>query len=236
MNQKSLIPLLSLLVLLSSACGKETDADRIADAQNCLDKAATTEAAACVAKVDGMKSSGAYLIRCVGNFVKEGFNQPSKISTALAAQTGGATGSLGMMSALVFKAEATDALNAASAQTTFNYCTLANSQGLIFLSGLVQTATTIGKLAGDIQTLTPAELETYMGTLAGNPEAQAAVGSAVVGMYQASCSNGQTAPGNYCSQFASAVTAAGGISNTAAIGEQIMICYNAPTTPGCTGF
>jgi hypothetical protein len=239
MIQKSLIPLLSLLVLFSSACGKETDADKIADAQNCLDSATTAEAAACVSKVDGMESSGAYLIRCVGKFVKEGFSQPSKISNALASATGsGSTGSAAMMASLAFTTESTDALNNTSAQQAFGYCTKAKSEGLIFLSGTVQIATSVGYLAGvagGIENMDGDELKTAMGTMKDDPVAQAAVGSAVVGIYESSCSGGNNATGDFCAQFNGVVASAGGASNTNAIGQLVMTCYANPADAACVG-
>ncbi len=234
--------MLSLLVLIS-ACGKETDADKVADAQSCLDAAQPADADACVSKVEGMESESAYLIRCAGKFVKEGFNNPTKIANALSNISGtnnsGATGSLAVMAALTFTAESTSALNAASAQQTFNYCEKANAKGLIMLAGFVQTATVLADIGlGDTSNLTSTDLQNLMGTLQSNPVAQEAVGTAVVAIYEANCATGTASvPGNYCEQFKSAVSSvSGGLDNPTGIGQQIMVCYNAPSTPGCTGF
>lgn len=224
--------------LLATACGGPKDVDKIAEAQNCLDTAAAADADACVAKVDGIESSGAYLIRCAGKFVKEGFNDPSKLSGVMDSISGdtGADGSTAMMAALAFKAEATTALNSISAQQAFDYCTAANSKGLILLAGLSQTASVLGDLGGDAD-LTGPELKTLMGTKQNDPVAQEAVGTAVTSIYTTNCLNNNTTSGAFCEQFASAVaTVPGGITNTTELGKQIMICYNDPTATGCTGF
>lgn len=231
---------LAISSLLLISCGGRKDIDKIADAQSCLDTAKASEADACVSKVDGVDSEGAHLIRCVGKFVKEGFNESTKLANAVAQLSSGgngANGSTAMMAALAFKNEATSALNYASAQTTFNYCTNAKAKGLILLSGLIQTANTVAYLGGgDLATLDGTDIQTLMGTLVNDPTAQAAVGSAVSGIYTSNCGNGQTTNGNFCAQFESVVTAAGGIQNTAAIGQKVMFCYTNPNDPSCTGF
>src|SRR5262245_51594471 len=82
-------------LLLFTGCSKETDADKIADAQACLDTATAAEAATCVAKVDGLESPAAYLIRCAGKFVKEGYNDSTKLAAAMSNTSGTDTGSDG---------------------------------------------------------------------------------------------------------------------------------------------
>jgi hypothetical protein len=244
MKKLSLISLLLGLTLLTSGCGKETDADKIADAQSCLDRATANEAAECVSKVDGIESEAAYLIRCAGKFVKEGYSNPSKLANAFSniagSESSGAADSLSVMAALAFSAEATPALNSTSAQEAFGYCEKANSKGMIMLAGFVQTATVLAGIQNiDPSTLTGAQLQSFMATLATDPVAQAAVGAAVVGIYESNCSNGDdSVPGSYCQQFSSAVsTVSGGTSNPAAIGQAIMTCYSTTPPPAsCTGF
>jgi hypothetical protein len=236
-NSQFLVPVLFLL----AACGGPKDIDKIADAQNCLDRATASGAAECVSKVEGIDSQGADLIRCVGKFVKEGFNDPTKLSTAmtgLSAGGNGTAGSTAMMAALAFSAESTPALNSTSSQEALTLCNKAQSKGLILLSGLAQTSTTLAVLgATNPATLTGAQLTTLMNTLATDPIAQTAVGSAVVAIYSSSCTGTGTTTGSFCTQFASAVaTVPGGIADPAAIGAKIMACYTAPTTPGCSGF
>ncbi len=222
------------------SCSKEKDIDKISDAQTCLDTATASEVDTCVAKVDGLSSQGASLIRCVGKFMKEGFTSPSKIAGAISNLNGGSGSnqSTAVMAALAFKAESTSALNSASAQQALTYCNEASSKGLILLAGLSQTATVLADLGlGSTTNLSGDALKTLMGTLQGNTVATTAVGTAVVSIYQTNCTSGNTTTGNFCQQFSSAVTSvSGGTSNPAAVGAKIMECYNTPTAEGCTGF
>ncbi|MFN7824465.1 MAG: hypothetical protein ACK5P6_03800, partial [Pseudobdellovibrionaceae bacterium] len=68
---KNAIALIALSSLLISGCGKETDADKIADAQACLDTATPANVSDCVDKVSGVSGKGAELIRCVAVYVKQ---------------------------------------------------------------------------------------------------------------------------------------------------------------------
>lgn len=224
-----------------SGCSGAKDSDKIADAQNCLDTATATEAANCVSKVDGINSSAADLIRCVGKFVKEGFNDSTKMANAITQlknNGNGSNGSTAMMAALVFRAEATTALNSASVQQTLRYCTSANSKGLILLAGLAQTSTVLTDIAGaNPATLTGSDLQTIMAANANNPAAQAAVGTAIVSIYSANCGTGQTTTGNFCQQFNSVVSSvSGGVSNSSGVGQRVMFCYANPNDSSCVGF
>lgn len=246
-NKKLLFSFLAgVFILTLSSCKQgPKDSDKILDAQNCLDSATAATVETCVQKVEGMDSQGAYLIRCVGKFVSEGFSNSSKIGTALdALKAGGngASGSTSMIAALAFTSQSTESANATSAETTLDYCNKAKSKGLVFLAGLAQTSTLLASLSAGIDlsdpsTINGANLLAAMTALAGNPVAQTAVGSAIVSIYESSCAPGQVTTGNYCEQFQSAVGAvSGGITNPAGIGQQIMTCYNDPTADGCSGF
>lgn len=226
-------------VVFLSACGGPKDIDKIAEAQNCLNNATTSQVSDCVSKVDGMESQAAYRIRCVGKLAKEGFNSPSKIATALTASQGGGTnGSLAMMAALAFKSESTNAANAASAEEALNYCTTSKSKGLILLAGLARTSTSLASLGTgvDLANLDASDLSTLMNTLKTDPNAQAAVGSAVVAIYDSNCQGDGETTGDFCQQFDAVVNQVGGTTNSAAIGELVMVCYTTPADPRCTGF
>ena len=232
------MPLFCLLAI--TACGKAKDVDKVADAQSCLDTATSSQAAECVSKVDGINAEAADLIRCAGKFVKEGYNENNKVANAVSqiSNNKGSNGSTAMMAALAFKAEATTAANSLSAQSAFTYCSRSKSKGLILLSGMVQTSTVLAELGGgNLATLDGPALLALMTAQANNPAAQAAVGSAIVGIYSSNCTGGQTASGNFCAQFNSAIGAvSGGTSNVNGVGQRVMFCYTNPTDPTCIGF
>lgn len=234
----------SLLIL--AACEGPQDADKIADAQNCLDQATAEDVPVCVAKVDGIESEAAYLIRCAGKFIKEGFASPDKLANTLEGISGGETGvagSMSMMAALAFQSEGSNALNAASADEALAFCTKANSKGMIQLSALAKTSTSLADLAEqiygsttDTTNMTGAELEQLMNDLKANPVASEVVGTAVAAIYTSSCADGGQAAGNYCQQFGAAVESVGGIQNTVDLGSAIMTCYTDPARPECAAF
>lgn len=215
-----------------AACS-EKDVDKIADAQACLDKASPQGADDCVSKVSGIDSQGADLIRCVGKFVREGFNDPSKISDALQAADGqGSDGdaSLAMMAAFKFTSYGNTTANKEGANQAFEYCTAAKSKGLIFLSGLAKTSTLFAAI-GPVNNA--ADLEALMTANQGDPDVQEAVGAAANAIYESNCQNGGSSTGEFCQQFESVVSSVGGSNE--AVGLCAMQCYtNTPPTGSCT--
>lgn len=240
MSSVRLIMTVCFSTLLIAGCS-EKEVDIIADAQSCLDTATKTTAAACVSKVDGIETPGAYLIRCVGKFVEEGLNEPVRLKAAIEAvdADGGSSSSINMMTVLAFKESGVANTNQTNAKQTFQYCNQSNSKGLILFASLAQTATTVASLGGvtidpNNPTGSAAALEAAMNTLQNDPVAQNAVGEAAVAVYNSSCQNGQSTAGNFCEQFSSAIAANGG--NTDGIGQFMMNCYVNPNSAGCEGF
>lgn len=238
------IIVLSFSVTFLASCAKQTEADIIADAQSCLDASTSSTVDACLSKVENLTSEGAYLIKCAGSFIKEGFNSSSKLSSALSGISSGSgsnsgSSSTSLIAGLAFTSKSSPSENASFANTTYDSCVKSKSSGLILLSGLSLTSTSLWSLglSGSSTPPTQAQLESLMGTLANDATASATVGTAVVAMYESNCQSSNSAPGSICSQFNSAVSAVpGGISNPSAIGTQIMTCFSNNNAPGCTGF
>jgi hypothetical protein len=147
------------------------------------------------------------------------------------------------MSILGFKNGATMAINKSNAAQALTYCQNSESKGLIMLSALASTATTLSAFAVDsgisqCTTLDSTCLTNALNsdTVKNNPDAQALVGNAAIAAYNSNCTNGNTSSGSFCQQFGSAITQAGGSSNSASVGSQIMTCYSNPAAAGCKGF
>ncbi|HPI39786.1 MAG TPA: hypothetical protein PLJ21_03225 [Pseudobdellovibrionaceae bacterium] len=113
-----------------------TDADKIAEAQTCLDKATAATAEACTTKVSGLTSPGAYNIRCASKFISERFEDPNKYIEALSSISGGTGGSnmMNMMGLLMFSSKGNITDDTTSMSTTFDYCHKANTKGALLLS------------------------------------------------------------------------------------------------------
>jgi hypothetical protein len=233
----------SLLILMSLtliSCGKETDADKIADAQACLDKATAANASACVAKVEGINSKGANLIRCVGTFVKQNLGTPSALAQIFTALDdnggGGRNATIGIMDAITFKTNSGSAIpnsqDLSDSQYAASICNESNSPGLGMLSTLTVTATTVSSIGlGSINNTT---LENCA-TDDCSPQQLAAIGSAVQLAYQSNCMNGGSSLGDVCTQLDSVIQNAGG-SNTA-IADTLLRCLAGTLPPAtCQGF
>ena len=127
---------------------EKTDQDRIAEAQECLDKATRTTAVEC-SSVDGMTSKASYLIRCVTEYAKEGFTDSSRLSSAMSqiSTSSGASSSMAMMSILAFTSGVDSAKNKENVSLAVSYCEQSGSKGLMLLSSLSATATIVSSLS-----------------------------------------------------------------------------------------
>lgn len=233
---KKLTILLTAITLTLSAC-QETDQDRVADAQSCLDSASSATAAQCVSMVNGINSKGAYLIRCSGLFIQEGFMDASRLENAMDAieNSGGSGASQTMMSVLAFRNFGSGSANDQAAQQAVDYCNKAGSKGLVMLASVTSIATTAAALAGNPN---PSQSDINQGlqdiVTAGPSSPQAtAVGSAAIAAYDANCAGDGGSFGQFCDQFESAMS---GLSNPGDIGVKLAQCYLTPSTPGCEGF
>jgi hypothetical protein len=240
--KSSALALMTAFCWTMAGCGP-TDADKISDAQSCLNMTSPAGAPACVAMVAGIVSQDASLIRCSGAFIQEGFGDASKIASALTNIDNDptSTGSMAMMAVLAFQGSTDVNLNLTTAQSAQTECANSGSPGLIFLSGVALTATQAVALfpgISDPTNVTPADIQTGLTNLADNaadPATQAVVGNAVLSMYDVSCQNGSSnTAGNYCEQFQSVIDQVG--SAPADIGKFLATCYITPATAGCQGF
>lgn len=239
----AILPFFVVLLFLAAGCGKKTDQDRVADAQECIDRATAATVSTCVTMVEGLTSKGSYLIRCVSKYVEEGLADPASIYSAIAAsQTSGAgaaaSGSMAMMSVLAFKGGGDAAKGLANATAASTYCTASGSKGLIMLSTLTVTATVATSLGSCAATPTAACIKSGLSTIATNPLGQAAIGSAAISAYQSNCSSGQTTTGGMCAQLAAVV---GTNTDSSVVGGILGTCYaNCPSVvspcTSCVGF
>lgn len=128
-----------LVIATTLGCGKETERDKIGDAQICLDgvtNANPDEADNCLAKISDISSPAADGIRCAGAFVKEGFTDASVLINAFQTISGGVSNSnLGsFLSYLIFDGRNSSLPNNVTtsntyytqAKTSSGYCASAN--------------------------------------------------------------------------------------------------------------
>jgi hypothetical protein len=125
--------LVTLTSTLLFGCGSATDVDKIGDAQQCLNSATATTAMSCTTKVEGLSSTGAYNIRCAAAFVREGFANPTKYTTAFSNLNNG-QGTANFMGLVSFSSTGVIATDASNANTTFNDCYKAAAKGKTLIS------------------------------------------------------------------------------------------------------
>ena len=129
---------LILLALGLVACGKEKDADKVGNAQLCLDKlgysSSPSEVSDCVSKADGVETAAAYGIRCAGSFMKEGFLNPNKIISAMNQLNGAAGGTTNFMSLITFTSAGAIATDTTNSSSAFDYCLRGQGKGSTLLA------------------------------------------------------------------------------------------------------
>lgn len=203
----------------------QKDADKLASAQACVDKSTAATAGACLEKISGLSSQQSYAIRCSVMFIQEGFDDPTRYISAFEQlnQNGSGNSSLGLMGVMAFKSASTAAQNQANADTALSYCQQAGSKGYIMLAAAAQLGTTIAKY-GNLATYSQADLLAVITnpSVTDTADFQTAVGATAVIAYQSNCTGTNTSNQQLCSTFQSAVTSAGGTSNTQAIGAGLI--------------
>lgn len=232
-NLAYIIALSTCAALMSVSCAK-SDADKVGEAQLCLDKATKGTAAACLEKIEGIDSPGAHTMRCSAGFIDEGFTEPTRLKNALKAlseKSGGDTNTLEFLAYIAFSSKGAGAGNAAAnkafAAATYDSCVKSKAKGLTLLGSMAMTATTLASVAGGITEGSGTDIKQAITDLiAANDDAsKSAIGSAVISTYETSCSG--TAPANQglCDQLNSYLAGAGGavdLSDPLTVGNAIL--------------
>lgn len=215
------------------SCGKK-DADKIGEAQLCLDKATQATAASCKTMVDGIEASGAYAIRCSANFIEEGFTQPARFKQAFDAFDNNSTSNTeAFMSVMTFRSQGSMDANVTFANETFDYCNKTGSKGLMLLGTMASTSTTLAKVANSLTsgtsgtTPTSTDINNALNDLKNNPTSGSnpatisAIGTVVASTYATSCQSGSGANQSICEQLDQALAGVD-TSDPAAVGAAVI--------------
>lgn len=227
-----------LLSVTLLGCGSAKDVDKIGDAQQCLNTSTASTAMSCTSKVDGMTSTGSYNIRCAAAFIREGFTDPTKYTTAFS-QLNGSGGTANFMGLVSFSSAQNITTDASNANTTFSDCYSAGAKGKTLISAFGYFSTALMKffydISGDSDCSTPSSgsynLNKCMQDAAlANPlafadiastsvsdssaagQVQASIGSVIISTYTISCS-GKGANENLCNTLKTAINNGGGAAS-----------------------
>ncbi len=241
-----LVLTLGISTFFSLGCGKETERDKIGDAQICLDKVTAADpdiADTCLAKVADVSSKAGDNIRCAGAFVKEGYTDVTTLINTFSA-VGNDAGSASFLTAVVFDGRNSTNLNTAAGATTYynqaksasTYCASAGLK----VGTLITTFAFLGNALINIgcqasaacgvtffnfdpgTNLVPlASYFTNPSNTAGIEQLYSDLGTLVINSYLISCS-GKAVSETLCTSISTAVTEGGGTSNPAGVGKKLI--------------
>jgi hypothetical protein len=230
-TQKAFSHFLSLaglvIISFSALSCKKNDQDALQEAQYCLNKAAPSEAKACVSGVAGLGNQNSFKLMCAAVFISEGFGSPSSFATAISqisnptpsegCSGSDCSGSLNAMNVLNF------GTNTVSADEAVSYCSRSGVVSYAQMSSMFSIGTqmkiALNTLYGPGVTPTAGQLEAAVDAIP-----PATLGDIVVSTFGASCSdltNASDETKKYCADLSVAMSATGG--NSAAIGA----CFQA---------
>lgn len=231
LSRKNFVIGLSVLSLGLGGC-QETDADKIGDAQLCIDSASAATVNSCLSKIEGIETPAANVLRCSAGFIEEGFDQAERLITSLEELDAGGEGSAGLMSLIAFKSKSGGVPNKAFAKATAEYCQKSGQKGLSLLGTLAMSATTLAALVdgalSSISTIDPADIRTEITNLlnaaAGNDptalETINDIGAAVSATYKIACTGNVS---DMCKEMVEAIDTNGvDINDPEAVGQEIL--------------
>lgn len=208
---------LFLLVVgpIFTGCEQKED-DKIYSAQMCLNTATSATVDTCLAKISGINSSQAYVIRCSAEFIRANITT-STIVTAIENIDHNDSGNTEDPTIEFYNQFSFT--TPSSADTAVDNCTASGSEGLKLLSLSAKTATIIkhNVLSGTLDAATIAALN----PATANPSDLQSIGEAVLQMKDISCGKGGTLENTeICDNMNNAIAAGG--SDAQAIGEAFL--------------
>lgn len=217
-GKNSIFARASSLILISALWGgcAASDADKIADGQDCLDRSTSETALSCLEKVDGLTSAGAELVRCSAYFIDQGFGEASrlaKVSEQLKDDSGGSgNATISVLSFMAFTASKYDkTTNTSLSDKSFAACQASKSKGMIYLSSMSRIATVALSIVGSYDPTSgvpPTQAQIEDGLCNQNdPVVRGAVGSAAQAAYEQNCVGKDVTQDPVCQQYAAAVGA-----------------------------
>lgn len=207
-----------MTVVTFTSCTKESELDTIKDAQMCLNTATTATAQSCVSKLSAINTEQASQLKCAAYFIEEGFGSPTALIDAIeAAESGGGTSSMNMISELSFS-------NSVQSAAAFEVCNDSGISVYSQLSSLVQISTLAKAI--DPSAVTPADFSTAVSSIPA-----AVLGDLVQTTYTSSCS-GQSGSGEALQEFCGELGEALAENSAADVGTCLKYKLGAAAWPG----
>jgi hypothetical protein len=228
--------LLTAFLGLSVGCSKETDKDRLGDAQSCLDTATTSTAQSCVAKIADIQTPQANMLRCSAGFIQEGFDNTRLVEAVQSLS--GTQGTSEFLSNIAFHSLADAASNLDFVNATNTYCQSSGQTFLGVIGNAAASATMLIKLSGgtldpnnlpDATTINSAistMIDSSGNVLSGQAANVTAIGNLIVGTYQTGCTGDTQVNKDLCDQLTNAINTSGAdLSDPEAVGAQVLLAW-----------
>lgn len=121
------------------ACGGEKDADKLGDAQLCLDRLETNNAAKikeCLEPISGLNSTAASALRCTAGFMREDLANGERILKGFEARDNNpnSDGTKALMDVLSFTSTGNISTDFENVESTYDHCFAAGSKGATLLA------------------------------------------------------------------------------------------------------
>lgn len=226
---------------------KEKESDKVADAQECLDKYAREgggDLAACEAYVEGITTPAAHGIRCATGFIRDGFGSAQSFIDAFEEiETVNSNTVATFLKVVSFDAAGTGNsgvvnTNYQAAQSTYGSCASSYAKGATMISGFGYLTNVLFKYACDesadcdMDENSLAAAFLYAALNPNAPETTALttdLGVIVVNTDKISCTSGDTNE-KLCEFMGLAIDNAGGPDNKARVGEEFLaVLANPPS-------
>lgn len=220
-----------------SGC-EESDADKLADAQECLDAYARNgggDLSVCERYVEGMTTPAAYGIRCASGFIREGFTSAQRYIDAFEQIETINSNSVRAFLALVsFTSAGTGNTtnvnsNYTNAGRVYGYCASSLAKGATMISTFSYITNVLFKYACDVgadcamndTSLQSALVAAVLDNMGSGNSLKSDLGTIVVNTNTVSCSTGASNQ-KLCEFMQTAIDNAGGPNNKIAVGEEFL--------------
>ncbi len=247
MIKKILLSTIGISLMLSASACSEKEADKVGDAQRCLDEYSNKGAGdlnSCLTKIDGIETAAAYNIRCAVGYLKEDFTTQSFIQAFEEIETISGPNVINFLDRMTFdKAGTTGAAvaeNFNTASAVYNYCAKSKGKGATILATFTFLVNALydyeckgaPPLLGSCQMNDTTVLATGLGAAlldngASGAELKSSLGTIVISTNQISCESGE-ANKTLCEFLDRSITNAGGPENTTQVGHEFLQVLTSP--------
>lgn len=232
-TNRKILALAAALTLITFQSCQKSDTNNLQQAQMCLNKAAASEAKACVTGISSNTSSYASSLKCAAIFISEGFGAASSFTTAIDSLNsasgcgGGCSSTVSAISSLKFHSSGGAIPNSTDVATAAEAFTVCNASNVKFYSQ-ISSLFNMGTLTASFAVANPTEtdIKNALGSIS-----PATLGNLVLSTSASVCTdiaNASDSTKKYCADLASAIN---GSTDPAIVGACLVKILKKLTCP-----